>query len=699
MHEIARKAPSRSLHARQVGLGLPQRLDLLAAGLRADIEVLDEEVAVALQIGTALGEGLELVQRIAEFGLRRGDALFGLGPLGLEVDDVVVLRLQGRLGCIREQGECFNGIVLGLRRLLLEPLGVRDDVLEQADRAVCVAGALLVLAEAIRGCLLTSGALLVHLHKLHSFLGLGLVPRLDHGQGLLEQGLGGLLVRDGALELGLLLVPVLPGTLELRLQLRDLGLEALDGAGLSRVLHLQGVELGDEALLGVYLFGIPLLVGVQVLDAGVAMHNLFLGLFGELSHHLVDGLLHTREGVEAGRRRQGREPRIRSRELRQHRHRLLARPDPVGGQLNEGGGVEDLAEQILRVVARQDADGLCHGRDLVPAHLLPLPPLLVSHCALRLQLRQEGLVGAKRCLKVLPLLLRLREQAVRASDVLLLLLQRSLAGSDLLFLGDLQLVEGLLVRQFLLLGLREVRLEGSLHLLQDAEDLGGSRLVWCGLAATRTLHKRGQRALLMRRDSSLEKVAVALDVLQRLRHLRDHGGGAHQGGAGVVFGEDDDGRVEGGDGLHHFLLLGDKVRLLLRTQGLRCLQGVDVFFYLLLQARDLRLQRRTLRGQFVDGGAELRQLRLCIRDGLRFRLVVRRAPTRHLFVDFLVGVGLVLEGLLHLLKQLHHPGDRIRRGPTHGVQRPAHAEGGGHGQGPRRRLHCSENWAHRCATE
>merc|ERR1719409_1333597 len=118
----------------------------------------------------------------------------------------------------------------------------------------------------------------------------------EHIVSLLEERLRGALVCDRGLEVRVLHLTVLARALELRLHLGDLGLEGRDGLGelvdLRREVRDLGLELLDVALLELRLA----LVRVEALRAEVLVLDLVGLLLEERRDHLVDGRL-ARVGV------------------------------------------------------------------------------------------------------------------------------------------------------------------------------------------------------------------------------------------------------------------------------------------------------------------------------------------------------------------------------------------------------------------
>merc|ERR1719240_2152440 len=118
----------RELRARQNGLSLLQRLDLLLAGRLPDLEVLQHEIAAAVQIRILVRQLLELshyrlLLHLIALRLRLLLSLIG-NVSALRLDAVIRLLHEILVGLLR--------ILLRLDRLRLHRLGVVDDLLDHA---------------------------------------------------------------------------------------------------------------------------------------------------------------------------------------------------------------------------------------------------------------------------------------------------------------------------------------------------------------------------------------------------------------------------------------------------------------------------------------------------------------------------------------------------------------------------------------
>merc|ERR1719236_105856 len=509
----------RELRARQDGLSLAERFDFLVAGRLPDFEVLEGEVARLMQISVLVHELLLLVHgRLLGLLGRDLVRLSRRLLLGL-VRDVARLLLDRLVRVLHVGLVGLLGIGLSLDRLSLQGLRVPHDLLQHSHDAAGARG-LLVLLEARRRRRADRLLLRGHLKELLREDGRKDVIRL------LEERLRLALVRHGGLEVLVLHLAVLTGALQLRLHLRDLRLQRRDGL---RELVDRGREVRDLGLQLRDITGLELrlaLVRVQALGAEVLVLDLVRLLLQERRDHLIDGRLHLRERIEAHASRERGQARVAVGlgGLEEERRSLVAVLAVLRLHLRLDE-VEGSREGVVRVIARQDGERLAHGFDLLSARLLALLPLLVRHLAGLLQVHEELLVRRERVPRVLEVLLRLRELLVRVGELLGLRVLELRAGLDLCLLRRLEvLVRGLRLHLFLL-GSAQVRLERLLHLLEDAEDL--TRLRRVALlegrlrieVVTRSLHKRRDHLVLVRRDHATQQRRVLVEL--PLEHRRD----------------------------------------------------------------------------------------------------------------------------------------------------------------------------------
>mmetsp|Transcript_37303 Transcript_37303/g.87357 ORF Transcript_37303/g.87357 Transcript_37303/m.87357 type:complete len:331 (+) Transcript_37303:1058-2050(+) len=319
----------------------------------------------------------------------------------------------------------------------------------------------------------------------------------------------------------------------------------------------------------------------------------------------------------------------------------------------------------MRIVGAQDLQGLGNGLHLHLAGLLALLPLLVGHGALLLEHHEELLIGRKRGPSVFDVLLGLGVLEVSVGKLLRLGVDLSGACSDLSLLCRLQLIIGLLVGELLLLRVGQVGLEGVLHVPQDAKDL--SRLRGVGLLESgrgievvlRCLNEGVDLAALGAREDALEQLAVGRHLVgQSGSHTQDAASWSLEQGASVMLGKHRDGCLQGLDRLQQVLLLRVELSQLLLAESGGLVQGLLVLGALLLEVLDLCVQLCRCRSELLDLGGQLRDLRLCICNGLSLFLVVCLAPARHLLVDLLILLLLFLQLLHHVLEKCDHFGDR-----------------------------------------
>merc|ERR1719453_2521347 len=553
----------RELRARQNRLRLAERLDFLVAGRLPDLEVLQRKVARLVQIGVLVHELLLLVHGRL-LGLLGRDLVRLCRRLlpGL-VRDVARLLLDRLVRVLHVGLVRLLRIGLSLDRLRLERLRVPHDLLQHSHDAAGARG-LLVLLEARRRRRADRLLLRGHLQELLRENG------REHVVGLLEERLRLALVRHGGLEVLVLHLAILASALQLRLHLRDLRLQRRDGLGQlvdrRREIRDLSLQLRNVARLELRLA----LVRVQALGAEVLVLDLVRLLLQERSDHLINGRLHLGERVEADACRERGQARVAVGlgGLEEKRRRLVAVLAVLLLHLGLDE-VEGLRKGVVRVVARQDGERLAHGLDLLRARLLALLPLLVRHLAGLLQVHEELLVRREGVPRVLEVLLRLRELLVRVRKLLRLRVLELFSGLDLGLLRRLEvLVRGLRLH-LLLLGRAQVRLEGLLHMLENAEDLARLRRVALlegrlrVEVVARRLHERSDRLALRRRHDRLQQERVLLELVidncghvqQRL--LRDLRKGR------VVLAQDHNRRLQSADRLQHVLLLFIEFRQLL----------------------------------------------------------------------------------------------------------------------------------------
>merc|ERR1719463_667296 len=323
--------------------------------------------------------------------------------------------------------------------------------------------------------------------------------------------------------------------------------------------------------------------------------------------------------------------------------RLVLEEDGRGLAQREG-----LLEQVKRVVVVQDLDGLANSGDLLRAHRLALGPLLLLLRALHAEVGQESLR-----------LLHLRRGVLdvvggrRNGD-------RELAAPDRLRLDGLRRRGDLrLLRRRELLEARRRRLLGGhcalqvaghlvLHGLEHAHDL-------TALAAV-----RAERVLALEEPDKLVALVV-VDRLRLLRRLDEHGllPRALQEGLAHALREGIDGarhrfqvraEVAGRRDVLGVLLLPEHRRLLEVPLGLLAI--LLVLHELLVKLRLLGLLRLELALELDD----------ILRGFLRRRrhaVSVAVAEAHELIEEFLLLVAFGLDLLLHVLQDRHDLADRV----------------------------------------
>mmetsp|Transcript_78753 Transcript_78753/g.172692 ORF Transcript_78753/g.172692 Transcript_78753/m.172692 type:complete len:422 (+) Transcript_78753:254-1519(+) len=420
-----------------------------------------------MQLGVVVGELLQLQDNglLGLLGLDQIALCAGL-DLGL-LDDVLALGFDGGVGLLDEVLVGLLRVLLGADRLGLHGLRIADDLLDELDDT-SAAGVVLVGLEAGRR---RGSSWLLPLQQRGSLL---VVEVAEHLQRSLQELLGLPLVGDHGLEVLVLELSVLSGALELHLHLGNLALQCLDGVRELLDGHGQVLNLGGQVLLlAVLLLGLELVL-VELVSAEILVLDLVILLLQELGDHVVDGFLDASESIQLHLVGEGGQVRVVGLLGRISEH-LRGRSASVGigraaGQLQQRG-VEGPGEEVVSIVAAENSEGLRDSLHFQLAGLLALLPLLVGHLALFLEHAQELLVGRQRGLGIVGVNLGLGVLLVGVGQLTSLGADLVLAGLDLGLLGCLELLVGGLVGLLLLLGGRQVALEGVQHLPEDAEDL------------------------------------------------------------------------------------------------------------------------------------------------------------------------------------------------------------------------------------
>mmetsp|Transcript_27019 Transcript_27019/g.49096 ORF Transcript_27019/g.49096 Transcript_27019/m.49096 type:complete len:246 (+) Transcript_27019:239-976(+) len=218
--------------------------------------------------------------------------LFSFGLVCLLVVQLLGIQLHTVVGLLHE---IFIGFLLVLFRpncLRLHCLGIADDCLQHLDdtsRMFIV----FVCRETGRR---RGPSRLLALQKSGLFL---CIPILQHLERTRKYLLRFPLVRNDDLELIVCLLTVLTSTLQLHLAVSNRCLQLLNRLGQCADLELKILNQGNQVCLGL-LIGLSLaFVGVKLIHAEILLLDFRLLLLQELSNHLINGLLHLGEGIQA----------------------------------------------------------------------------------------------------------------------------------------------------------------------------------------------------------------------------------------------------------------------------------------------------------------------------------------------------------------------------------------------------------------
>merc|ERR1719159_742341 len=538
----------REVRSRQHRLRVLQRLNLIRTSRLTEGVVLDEEVAVGVELGDVALD----VRKLRLLG-----GLLLLRALNLRVQ----VRLRGLVG--RDALHVLRTRLLRLRheplvvllRSLLLVLGLRDAVLEllrehlhQRDHAVALAVLLLVRTPRVRRRRRGSVVLQLHEHRLRRARDHHRRIRRDHVRGagrreellLVRQLLlRRLLVEVRAVELEqtvLRLLDQLHRSVVLRLERQELAVLLLTllrriGDRLVERLHfrLQGRNLlrkrparrrhlldrslaARDRILRARLLRLAL---GQVLVTEVLLRVVILLLLAQHGHHAVDLGKNLRE-VD----------RLRLQAVLDESQLSLVRPHLLEG-LHDTAGLERsrrgrlllqeahrhlrerqrLLEQVQRIIVVEDLDGLADRGNLLAAHLAALRPLLLLRLAHRREVRNESLrvVHLRRgVLNVVGGRGGLHSKLAAAHR---LRLNRLARGRDLRLLRSrhgLERLHGLLLSRD---SAAEVLVHLVLHGLEDADDLARPSAVVA------------ERVLALQEVQDLVALVV-VHLLRRLHHLR-----------------------------------------------------------------------------------------------------------------------------------------------------------------------------------
>merc|ERR1719305_524366 len=512
-------AAQKGLHLEQAVVGTAQdrlrlldRIDLSSAGLLADLEVLQQEVARPVQARNVLTQSHQVRCRRGLVLLRRIEVALETGLLALLLGDRLAVRRTLLRALLHQLLVVLLRVRLVLRIRLDLHLKLVRELRDQRRRAACVllrvstrcrrrrrrgdaavrrcadrrksdntracnarlrgggllritrVGATRIDVDALFLRQLTALWRLVHrrvvelvqavlgdAQQLHSR-----VVLRRHRDELLVLGLARLRsLRDRLVERNNALLQ----SLDLLLQRRDAALHLLDGRRqtLQLVLQVDLLKLRRPELRLA-----PLLLRFVVLL-----------LLTEQHHHVVDHLEHLVEVHLFALESKLDEAQL----LRVALHRVLHRRESLlpnaslGAHLQERRRRKRLLEQIQRIIIVQDLDRLLDGHELLRAPLHPRVVVRTRCRAALLQLRKELLVLAQRFLRVLEVVLPVDDLHGHLAILCQLHLDRLSRGRNLLLLRSDQSFE---IGDGSILRLRDVA--QLLHhvlqeLLQDTDDL------------------------------------------------------------------------------------------------------------------------------------------------------------------------------------------------------------------------------------
>merc|ERR1719174_2347132 len=448
--------------------GLLERLNLLIAARLTDLEVLHDEIAAGVQLTVGFGEIGQLLHGVVVALSVLHEILVGLGLLLGLFDDLGSLVLNGGVAVLDEVLVTLLGILLCNNGLVLHGLSIIDDGLNHAlDTASLLVLAVVLEAGHWRRVLL---GLLEERHLVESGV-LLVIEALQDLKGGLQQLLGCALICNGHLELLVLLLTVLTGTLHLRLHLSDLRLEIVEIGSELLDVHVEVIDAGLEVVLLTSLLLGRKLVLVELLNAEILVLDLISLLLGQGCDHIGDCLLDLLERIKAhlrGKICQGLIVGLGGDLLQD-----CSRISTAGGFLGSLQEIEGLGEHVVRLVRGEDCESLGACFHLQVALLGPCLILCVNLGAKLLQHHQKLLIFREGGLGVFQVLFGLGVCLISVSKLLSLLVDLILTSLNLSVLGCFDLIVGVLLLHLHLLGVSQVGLESLLHLLQDAKDLSG----------------------------------------------------------------------------------------------------------------------------------------------------------------------------------------------------------------------------------
>mmetsp|Transcript_43411 Transcript_43411/g.102249 ORF Transcript_43411/g.102249 Transcript_43411/m.102249 type:complete len:333 (+) Transcript_43411:835-1833(+) len=307
------------------------------------------------------------------------------------------------------------------------------------------------------------------------------------------------------------------------------------------------------------------LILVQLCNAIIPVLLIFGFLLCQLRHHLINGLLHLGEGIQTSLACHSSELRAMSSASRLFENLHSSGPRTCKAMslrhLQESW-IECPAEGVMSLIRTKNLNSLCNGRQLLLADTLSILPLLVCGSATLLQVQQERIVLRDGVLRKLEILCGCCMKLIALSQLPLFLVDGCGDGGNFCLLRSLDVLIFRLVIHFLLLGFRQVGLEGLQHLLQDAIDfarLWHVVLSECGRGCRGILlGKREHHPALLRGDPALQEMLMPLHL--HPHHLQGAGdlGVLGQQGRGlprlVMLAKNHNRSLQGLDGLDEVLL-------------------------------------------------------------------------------------------------------------------------------------------------
>mmetsp|Transcript_76986 Transcript_76986/g.198253 ORF Transcript_76986/g.198253 Transcript_76986/m.198253 type:complete len:569 (-) Transcript_76986:348-2054(-) len=475
-----------------------------------------------------------LLLKLSQGGLC-GDKGLLLRPKHLARSCLVLLERLLRLRFLR------TGRLHLLSEILGDHLqGGRDARVERLLATVVTA-----LPRRLRRLVLVDGVLPIGLLLQERLRGLlvVLVELVEGHNRSLEKLDGGIVVLQGLLELGVLLVPHLRHLPQLRLGVLDVVLE-LVSLGLQLVLHaLHALDILLRLGLGVVKVLELVLVFLGGPLAAITMRDILLLLLAQRPDHVVDHGDYLVE-VAAGLCRHSDAAEARAAEARSQRPQLLVR---AGAAALAGASRSrelqqrraGVGEDSLRLRARQDLLGLGNAHELLRAQPGAHGPLLGLDPAALLRVLEEDLVRLQLRLGVIAQRRSLRQLLCLVCLVALVPFKCLLQRGQLILLRRHELLVRLLLPSLLAVALLDITGECVVHAFQDALDLRRLRRVvpkrvvahLCRAEAAVRMPRGAGKVRRARQEVSQRLHIVLLRIADRSvlgEHLADAGGNAQQ---------------------------------------------------------------------------------------------------------------------------------------------------------------------------